>query len=96
MNELNDIQKWRKGIWSTLDWKRFILHIPIGMINFIGFTLNSGIGFAFFIGFIIYELNEDLIHLKDMAFKDIIGWLFGFGISIITLYILSLYGIMRI
>ncbi len=85
------LDNWRKGKWCRQDWIRLFIHVPVGIINFIGFLINGSVGFAFFIGFIIYELNEDLIHLKDCAFKDIMGWLFGFGGYIIGYYLFTKY-----
>jgi len=86
-------EQWRKGKWTRLDWTRFFLHLPVGAIQIVAFLAGNGIGFAFLIMFIVYELNEDIVHLKDCAFKDIIGWLFGFVAGLIALIALRLLGV---
>ncbi|MFA5429875.1 MAG: hypothetical protein WC329_01795 [Candidatus Omnitrophota bacterium] len=68
------------------------MHIPVGIVNFIGFLINGSIGFAFLTGFMIYELNEDW-RLSDCAYKDILGWMFGFGGSILIFIGLKIAGI---
>ena len=45
-------------------------------------------GVLFFMGFYIYELNEDW-HLKDGAWLDIYGWIVGFGIGVALLFVLQ-------
>ncbi len=64
------------------------IHIPVGLFNV--FCLYAGIiyGILFFAGFFTYELNEDW-HLKDNAWLDIYGWIIGFGIGVVVLFILK-------
>ena len=74
---------------------RASLHFPVGILNVLCFGLGIllylvfgspwliligiTIGILFFLGFYIYELTEDIFHLKDGAYIDIIGHLIGFG-----------------
>ncbi len=62
------------------------IHIPVGLFNV--FLLYVGIeyGVLFFMGFFIYEISEDF-HLKDGAWLDIYGFLIGFGIGVVGLYL---------
>jgi hypothetical protein len=63
-----------------------LMHIPVGNVN-VGIALyNPYLGLLFGVGFIIYELNEQLTY-GDKAFQDIKGWLWGIGILSIILLI---------
>ena len=60
-------------------WRWFI-HIFVGITSGIIFDINVHKGWAFTIGFLlVYELNEDW-HIKDGAWKDVCGWLWGFAL----------------
>lgn len=87
---------------------RLLMHIPVGLVIIAAFILGFilglppiaaaifgvGLGFAFLIGFIIYELNEDT-HTEDRAFYDILGALFGMGAGIVVLFCLGVAGIWK-
>ena len=64
---------------------RIILHIPVGIICFIGLGISWALGMVFFLGFMVYELNEDM-HLKDSAYKDILGFMVGLGATILAFF----------
>ena len=68
---------------------RMAIHIPVGLFNV--FCLYVGIvyGVLFFAGFFVYELNEDW-RLKDGAYLDIVGWLWGFAIGVICLFVYNM------
>jgi len=74
------------------DFERILIHIPVGIIACLLGYLVPGLGLAFVVGFIIYELNEDK-HLIDNAWKDIRGLLWGMGIGGIVLLILNIKGL---
>ena len=58
--------------------KRIILHIPVGLLLTWLTTFNPVLAVLFFLGFAMYELNEDY-YLKDQAWKDVAGLLWGIG-----------------
>ena len=58
---------------------RLLLHIPVGMLNAFLMLRCSPLGWGFLVFFAIYELNEDM-HIKDQAWLDIAGWLWGYAI----------------
>lgn len=60
-------------IW---DFKRFAIHIPIGMFQSWLTHKNATAGVLFALGFMFYEINEDW-HLRDGAYIDIQGALAG-------------------
>jgi len=64
---------------------RWCLHFPIG-----GFTAWAGhvhwvYALCVLVGFLAYEISEDW-RIKDKAYIDIQGWLWGLGIGIIGVY----------
>lgn len=73
----------KQSITSKDRIKRCFIHFFVGLANGWLFTLGKSIGMGsgpawiFGIYFALYELNEDL-HLRDGAWIDIQGWLFGF------------------
>ena len=64
------------------------LHIIPGAFNAWLFLISPHWGWAFCVGFILYELDEDW-HLRDHAYLDIIGWLVGFALFAILSFILA-------
>ena len=71
---------------------RALLHLPVGVVTVISVSTHWVIPLCFSLGFIVYELNEDM-HLTDKAYKDIMGWLVGIGLSVSCLFILKQCGI---
>ena len=63
---------------------RAFLHIPVGLMSVWAFQTSLGIGAAFFLAFMIYELEEDM-KLKDGAYIDIAGYLWGLALGVIGL-----------
>jgi len=59
---------------------RAILHIPVGVINYLLLGDSVAGAVLFFAGFMIYELNDDW-HLKDGAFYDVFGYLIGLAVT---------------
>ncbi len=65
---------------SKDEWERVLMHIPVGMLTVVlGFFVAWWLGPLFGIGFLIYEVDEDW-HLRNGAWKDIKGWLWGLAI----------------
>ncbi len=64
--------------WTVFD--RFWIHLPVGLMAVILYWLSpiAGAGFTFI--FWRYEKNEDR-YLRDMAWKDYQGFLFGMAIG---------------
>lgn len=59
---------------------RCLVHMPVGLIcALLCATGYMPIGVIFFLGFVLYELNEDW-HIKDSAWKDLFGFLVGLPI----------------
>ncbi len=86
-----------KDYTAHIPWKEKLfragIHIPVGLFN--AFCVYVGIlyGVLFFLGFFIYEINEDG-HLKDQAFLDIYGWIIGFGMGVSLLFLLDKLGVL--
>jgi len=89
---MSSIKEWRKGNWSKQDWIRFWLHFPVGGFNIFAFYVGVEYGISFCLLFIIYEIWEDF-RIKDLAHKDILGYMWGFAVGLISLHLLSIYGI---
>jgi len=80
-----------------MNWKsiaRCLQHAPVGAFNAWLFIWGIHLGWAFLIVFLIYELNEDW-RIKDKAYIDIFGWLWGFAFFVIT-RLLLMYSISQI
>jgi hypothetical protein len=87
---MNEIDNWRKGIWSKLDWKRFWIHFVVGIVCAWLVYSQSLSGIILSIAFFFYEAIEDW-RIQDMSFKDVLGWLWGFGILSLLLSILLFF-----
>ena len=59
---------------------RCLLHIPAGLTVVLFLLIHPLFSGMFFIGFMVYELNEDR-HLKDHAYVDIFGMLVGMVVA---------------
>ena len=77
---------------SLKDLWRIILHFPVGVLIAFAVEVSGVLSVLIFLCFIIYEVNEDF-HIKDSAFKDILGALLGLFAGAIALVILKLCGI---
>jgi len=75
----------RKAIKTYL--YRILIHIPVGMVVPIIAKLNDMVALVFGLGFLIYEINEDVNHLKDGAYIDIQGFLIGIAAMSIFLLV---------
>ena len=66
---------------------RALIHVPVGAFNawLLHQEPTAGIIFALF--FLVYELNEDW-RIRDQAWKDLKGWLWGFAL---TAYVISFF-----
>jgi hypothetical protein len=66
---------------------RLLLHVPVGGFNAWLICREPAAGVIFFLGFVIYELNEDW-RIRDQAWKDLAGWLWGFALAVYIIAIL--------
>lgn len=66
---------------------RCFLHIPVGIFTVFCGYVGWSYALVFFGGFMVYELNEDIYHLKDKAYIDIYGYLIGVAIGVVALFI---------
>jgi len=74
--------------------ERVLMHIPVGMLTLaLGVFVVWWLGPLFGFGFLVYEIVENK-SLKNGAWKDIKGWLWGLGILGIILGILSFMGVL--
>ena len=53
-----------------------LAHVVAGVLTSVASFLNPTLAVLMFVGFIIYELNEDW-HLSDESFQDILEYLIG-------------------
>ena len=68
----------RKIKEATFSLPRAAFHFPVGL--FVGWLSYTNIPLAYLLGtgFLVYEVAAD-IRIRDRAFLDIIGYLFGLG-----------------
>ena len=59
---------------------RTLIHLPVGAATVFLFFFSAHMAWIFFISFLIYELNEDF-HIKDNAWKDLAGFMWGIVIT---------------
>jgi hypothetical protein len=71
-------------ITDTIKQKRLWLHFPVGFFNVLAFVVGASYGWAFLFTFALYEMSEDW-RIKDQAYIDIAGWLWGFAAGILLL-----------
>ena len=85
-----------KDYTASISWREKLfrcgIHIPVGIFNVFCVYAGLAYGILFFIGFFMYEFNEDW-HLKDKGFLDIFGWIVGFGIGVSLQFLLSKLGV---
>jgi len=65
------------------------IHIMAGLVTALITMVNSVLAALMFVGFIIYELDEDW-HLSDEAFQDIKEYLIGLYIGAIIVFVMSI------
>jgi len=63
---------------------RTLIHLPVGTFNAWLISESPATGSIFFVAFIVYQLDECL-HIKDQAWKDLKGYLWGFAIAALFL-----------
>jgi len=72
--------KYLFSISSKDELKRVLMHIPVGMLTVVlGFFGAWWLGVLFGVGFWVYEVDEDW-HIRNGAWYDIKGWLWGLTI----------------
>lgn len=67
--------------------KRLLLHLPVGALTAWLLGQALGLGAIFFVAFMIYELSEDW-RIRDLSYKDIAGFLWGFAIAAVLICVL--------
>ena len=83
--------QWRKepvrapGVW------REGMHAFVGLFNAALLVFNPVAAVILFIGFLVYEITEGL-RIRDWAYRDIGGHLFGFAAGSVVLICLHLLG----
>ena len=65
-----------------------VIHIIAGLVTALITMVNSVLATFMFVGFIIYELDEDW-HLSDEAFQDIKEYLIGLYMGAIIVLVMS-------
>jgi len=68
---------------------RVLLHIPVGMFTCFAGYVAWWLAVVFATGFLLYEMNEDW-HIKDEAWKDIKGYLWGIVIGSLILFAMGI------
>jgi len=66
---------------------RALIHVPVGAFNAWVLQEAPTTGVIFFAAFMIYQLDECL-HIKDQAWRDIKGYLWGLAIAAYVLILL--------
>ncbi|MCJ7828988.1 MAG: hypothetical protein MUP81_04530 [Dehalococcoidia bacterium] len=64
--------------------KRLLQHVPVGAVSAYLLYEMPPAGVLFTVGFFLYELNEDW-SIKDQAWRDLKGWLWGCAITALVL-----------
>lgn len=59
---------------------RILLHMPIGILTAWLAQSSAALSLMLCFGFLVYEVVQDL-HKRDMAHKDIAGFLWGLAIA---------------
>jgi len=77
---------------SKEDIRRVLLHVPVGLIAGFMYFAHWSFPVIFIALFIVYEKNQDK-YVKDQAWKDIKGAIWGCGISGVIIGILRLKGV---
>lgn len=71
---------------------RILAHFPLGILTcLLGYTY-WWLALVFSCGFVIYEVDEDW-HIRDGAFTDIKGWLWGVVFGGFIMFLLKLGGV---
>jgi len=68
------------------------MHVPLGLLMCLLGWIAWWLVIVFFVGFAIYELDEDF-HLRDGAYTDLKGMLWGIAIGGIIMFGLKLGGV---
>ncbi len=78
-----------KRLTISRDLKRFLLHLPAGVLAAVLCDYSWGLGIPFFAGFLTYQVVEDW-RICDSSYKDILGFLTGFGATAASLMALQI------
>lgn len=73
-------------LWNDVSWYT-VVHAGAGALTILGSLLNPCVTIVAFLGFMIYELNEDW-HLTDEAYKDILDYCVGMYLTILIMVVM--------
>ena len=80
-----------KFVSATNRQKRLLLHLPVGLVTALACWKLPVVGIALLVAFIYYETNEDR-HIKDQAWIDVAGFIWGLAIAAIAIIIYQYAG----
>lgn len=69
--------------------RRLLLHLPVGLVNVLALWLSVPLGLSFTAGFLLYEVDENW-EIKDKAYPDVKGWLWGYALGVLVWAMLRL------
>ena len=72
-----------RWFWIDLRWYT-VGHAGAGARTIFGSLISPCVTIVAFLGFMIYELNEDW-HLSDQAYKDILDYCVGLYLTILVM-----------
>jgi len=79
---------------SRQELARVLMHMPLGILAVVfGYWVGWWLAVIFTAGFLIYEVDEDW-HIRNGAYSDIKGFLWGVGIGGVVMVILKLVGVL--
>ena len=70
------------------DRRRLLLHVPVGIVNALMFGVSEPAATLFAVGFLLYEVAEDLHH-RDRCYADLAGWLWGMAGAVMFPWLLA-------
>jgi len=79
----------RAGRRPMRNRKRILLHVPAGAATVALLEAHAALAVIFFLGFVVYELNEDW-RIRDCAFVDMAGYLWGLALVGLAKWVLTL------
>lgn len=85
---LRPIRGAEAGKRALSDRLRLLLHLPVGLVNALLFSICEPAGVCFSVGFLLYEVAQDLHH-RDRCYADVAGWLWGLAVALIAWWALA-------
>ena len=88
---VGDGLQWRKDPVRTPSIMREGLHALVGLFSAALLAFNPVAAVILFVGFLAYEITEGL-RIRDWAYRDIGGYLYGFSVGSVVLICLHMLG----